>query len=89
VQVGTVDGRVTLRGTVPSAADKARIFGIAVAATRPEHVDDQILVREPAPPISPFYKHPEYSTQRGPAGCMAGDKAARIFTKRFWLRIVS
>ena len=33
-------------GTVPSAADKARIFGIAVAATRPEHVDDQILVNE-------------------------------------------
>ena len=47
VEVGTVDGRVTLRGTVPNAEDKARIFGIAVAATRPEHVDDQILVREP------------------------------------------
>jgi osmotically-inducible protein OsmY len=47
VQVGTLDGRVTLRGWVPSADDKARIEAIAVAATKLDLVDDQIIVGKP------------------------------------------
>ena len=47
VQVGTVDGRVTLRGWVSSAADKARIVALAIAASRVELVDDQITVGRP------------------------------------------
>jgi sporulation protein YlmC with PRC-barrel domain len=47
VQVGTVDGRVTLRGWVNTAADKTRILALAVAASRLELVDDQISVGRP------------------------------------------
>lgn len=44
VQVGTVDGRVTLRGQVNSEAEKRQIGAIAVAASRLELVDNQITV---------------------------------------------
>ena len=47
VQVGTVDGRVTLRGWVNTEADKIRILALAVAASRFELVDDQISVGRP------------------------------------------
>ena len=47
VQVGTVDGRVTLRGWVNTEADKIRILALAVAASRLEIVDDQITVGRP------------------------------------------
>ncbi len=47
VQVGTMDGRVTLRGWVASAEDKTRIGDIAVAASRLEVVDNQITVGKP------------------------------------------
>lgn len=47
VQVGTVDGRVTLRGWVNTEADKALIVALAVAASRLEIVDDQITVGRP------------------------------------------
>lgn len=44
VQVGTVEGRVTLRGQVNSEAEKLQIGAIAVAASRVELVDNQITV---------------------------------------------
>lgn len=44
VQVGTLDERVTLRGSVPTADDKRRIGEIAIAAARLELVDNQITV---------------------------------------------
>jgi hypothetical protein len=47
VQVGTKDGRVTLRGWVYSNEAKTRIGEIAVAASRLELVDNQILVGRP------------------------------------------
>jgi sporulation protein YlmC with PRC-barrel domain len=47
VQVGTMDGRVTLRGWVASADDKTRIGDIAIAASRLEVVDNQITVGKP------------------------------------------
>lgn len=47
VEVGTVDGRVTVRGWVNTEADKARILALAVAASRLEVVDDQISVGLP------------------------------------------
>jgi sporulation protein YlmC with PRC-barrel domain len=48
IEVGTFDGRVTLRGWADSAEDKARIFQIAVAASREELVDDQVMVGRPS-----------------------------------------
>ncbi len=48
VQVGTFDGRVTLRGWVNAAEDKQRIGEIAHAFARVELVDDQITVGKPA-----------------------------------------
>lgn len=47
VEVGTLNGRVTLRGWVYTAEDKRRIGEIAVAAARLEVVDNQILVGKP------------------------------------------
>ncbi len=47
VQVGTIDGRVTLRGSVNSEDDKALIQSIAVSASRLELVDNQITVGNP------------------------------------------
>lgn len=48
VEVGTLNERVTLRGTVATEADKATIATIAVAASRLELVDNQISVGPPA-----------------------------------------
>ncbi len=47
VEIGTINGRVTLRGWTYNAEDKARIMGIAVAASRVEVVDDQMTVGRP------------------------------------------
>jgi sporulation protein YlmC with PRC-barrel domain len=47
VEVGTFDSRITLRGWVDTAEDKGRIYEIAVAASRVELVDNQILVGRP------------------------------------------
>lgn len=48
VQVGTNEGRVTLRGWVYAAADKDSINAIAIAASRLELVDNQMTVGKPA-----------------------------------------
>jgi sporulation protein YlmC with PRC-barrel domain len=48
VQVGTKEGRVTLRGWVYSAADKQRIAEIAITASRLELVDNQLTVGKPS-----------------------------------------
>lgn len=48
VQVGTFNGRVTLRGWVNSETTKKQINDIAVAASRVEVVDNQITVGKPA-----------------------------------------
>lgn len=48
VEVGTNDGRVTLRGWVYTEEDKRRIGEIAIAASRLELVDNQITVGKPA-----------------------------------------
>jgi len=48
VQVGTMNGRVTLCGWVVTAVDKQRIGDIAIAASRLELVDNQITVGAPA-----------------------------------------
>lgn len=47
VEIGTNDGRVTLRGWVSTIEDKNRINEIAVAASRLELVDNQIVVGKP------------------------------------------
>jgi sporulation protein YlmC with PRC-barrel domain len=47
VQVGTINDRVTLRGWVSTDEDKRRIGEIAIAASRPELVDNQITVGKP------------------------------------------
>lgn len=47
VQVGTMDGRVTLRGWTETSDDKRRIGEIAIAASRLELVDNQITVGKP------------------------------------------
>jgi len=47
VQVGTINGRVTLRGWVHTEDDKRRIGEIAIAASRLEVVDNQIVVGKP------------------------------------------
>jgi sporulation protein YlmC with PRC-barrel domain len=47
IQVGTMDGRVTLRGWVRSNDDRQRIGEIAIAASRLELVDNQITVGRP------------------------------------------
>jgi sporulation protein YlmC with PRC-barrel domain len=47
VQVGTIDGRVTLRGWVNTDLDKSRIGEIAIADSRLELVDNQITVGKP------------------------------------------
>jgi osmotically-inducible protein OsmY len=47
VEVGTFNGRVTLRGWVNSPTEKQQINAIAVAAARAEVVDDQITVGKP------------------------------------------
>lgn len=47
VYVGTLDGRVTLRGWVHTEEDKRRIGEIAIAASRLELVDNQITVGKP------------------------------------------
>ena len=48
VQVGTINGRVTVRGWVDSAEDQRRIGEIAIAAATLEQVDNQIVVGKPA-----------------------------------------
>jgi sporulation protein YlmC with PRC-barrel domain len=48
VRVGTINGRTTLRGWVDTQEEKVRIFEIAVAASRVEVVDNQIVVRPPS-----------------------------------------
>lgn len=48
VQVGTLNGRVTLRGWVYTEDDKRRIGEIAIAAAGLEQVDNQIYVGKPA-----------------------------------------
>lgn len=47
VQVGTINGRVTLRGWVYTADDKRRIGEVAIAASRLENVDNQIVIGKP------------------------------------------
>jgi sporulation protein YlmC with PRC-barrel domain len=47
VQVGTINGRVTLRGWVATGGDKRLIGEIAIAASRLELVDNQITVGKP------------------------------------------
>jgi hypothetical protein len=48
VEVGTLNGRVTVRGWVGTADDKRRIGEIAVAASHLELVDNQVTVGQPA-----------------------------------------
>lgn len=48
VTVGTMDGRVTLRGSANTEADKSQAASIAIAASRVELVDNQITVKTPA-----------------------------------------
>lgn len=48
VEVGTLYGRVTLRGWVLTAEDKRRIVAIAIAVAREEIVDNQIVVGAPS-----------------------------------------
>lgn len=47
IEVGTMDGRVTLRGWVRSNDDRQRIGQIAIDASRLELVDNQITVGRP------------------------------------------
>lgn len=47
VEVGTLDGRVTLRGWAYSEDDRRRMGEIAIAASRKEVVDNQITVGKP------------------------------------------
>jgi osmotically-inducible protein OsmY len=47
VEIGTINGRVTLRGWVYTVADKRRIDEIAIGNSRLELVDDQITVGKP------------------------------------------
>ena len=47
IEVGTINGRVTLRGWAYSAEDKQRMGAIAIAASRLELVDNQITVGRP------------------------------------------
>ena len=51
VEVGTLNGRVTLRGWVNTGDDKRIIEEIAITASRLELVDDQITVGKPAPAV--------------------------------------
>jgi sporulation protein YlmC with PRC-barrel domain len=44
IEVGTLEGRVTLRGSVPDQAAKDRIGAIAIALVRLDNVDNQIVV---------------------------------------------
>jgi len=53
VEVGTLNGRVTLRGQVATEDDRRRIGEIAIAATRLEVVDNQITVGSAAPAVKP------------------------------------
>jgi len=48
VEVGTLNGRVTLRGWVQTAADRDLVGEIAIQASRVELVDNQITVGESA-----------------------------------------
>lgn len=48
IEVGTLHGRVTLRGWVETVAEKNQIGAIAIAASRVEVVDNQINVGKPA-----------------------------------------
>ncbi|MFA6288261.1 MAG: PRC-barrel domain-containing protein [Opitutaceae bacterium] len=47
VQIGTINGRVTLRGWVNTESDRQVIGDIAIAASRLELVDNQITVGKP------------------------------------------
>ena len=47
VEVGTINGRVTLRGWAKTSDDKRRAGEIASAASRMELVDNQLTVGEP------------------------------------------
>jgi hypothetical protein len=47
VDVATLHGRVTLRGSVNTAVDRMHIANIAVAASRVELVDNQITLKPP------------------------------------------
>ena len=47
VQIGTINGRVTLRGWVNTSEEKRRIGEIAIADSRLELVDNQIKVGKP------------------------------------------
>jgi osmotically-inducible protein OsmY len=53
VEVGTLHGRVTLRGWVPTETVRADIARIAVSASRLELVDNQLVVGPPPPTRSP------------------------------------
>ncbi|HSH92538.1 MAG TPA: PRC-barrel domain-containing protein [Roseimicrobium sp.] len=48
VEVGTINGRVTLRGQVKTEAERTLIGDIAIHASRVELVDNQIITGEPA-----------------------------------------
>jgi osmotically-inducible protein OsmY len=48
VQIGTLDGRVTLRGSVSDEATRSLIGGMAIAEVKLYNVDNQITV---APPL--------------------------------------
>lgn len=52
VEVGTMDGRVTLRGWVRTNEDRERIGQIAIAASRVELVDNQITVGRPVAAVA-------------------------------------
>ena len=47
MEVGTINGRVTLRGWVDTNDDKRRVGEIAIAASRLELVDNQLRVGQP------------------------------------------
>jgi osmotically-inducible protein OsmY len=46
VKIITQDGKVTLRGPVNSAEEKAQIEEMAVAVAGKDHVDNQLEVKE-------------------------------------------
>jgi sporulation protein YlmC with PRC-barrel domain len=53
VEVGTINGRVTLRGQVATEDDRRQIGEIAIAASRLELVDNQITVGESGAAVKP------------------------------------
>jgi sporulation protein YlmC with PRC-barrel domain len=52
IEVGTLNGRVTLMGWVATEDDRRRVGEIAIAASRVEVVDNQLQVGQPPPAVT-------------------------------------